>query len=65
MIKHYPWSPDDKAILHKLWGRETMAAIAKKLGRTRNAVAGMAYRMGLPRLHKGNCAKRGISKWGR
>ena len=44
------WPRADVATLKRMWGKERIARIAQRLGRTRNAVIGKARRLGLARL---------------
>lgn len=43
------WPEADIEDLKRTWTAESTAKIASRLGRTRNAVIGMAHRLGLPR----------------
>jgi GcrA cell cycle regulator len=45
------WSAKDVDALRALWGKETSAIIAVKIGKTRCAVIGKANRLGLPKQH--------------
>lgn len=47
---NHPWSGSDTERLRALWGAVSAMAIARILGRTRNAVIGRAHRAGLKRL---------------
>lgn len=51
-IKEVYWPDDDKAVLRQLWSTHSAIQIAAKLGRTKNAVIGMAHRMKLPSKKK-------------
>ena len=59
MATHYqtkgPWTPDEDTYLKAHYKSASPAAIAQHLGRTRNAVLGRAYRVGLttPQVRKG------------
>lgn len=46
-LKQTKWRRDEEATLKRLYGRQTAAEIAAKLGRGRNEIIGKAYRMGL------------------
>ena len=52
----FAWPEEDVGLLRALWGNgddgEIVAEIAKALGRSRNAVIGKAFRLGLRRITK-------------
>jgi hypothetical protein len=49
-----PWSEDHKNILREFWESEAPSQIATRVGKTRNAVIGMAWRLGLkPKARSG------------
>ena len=49
------WDPERIALLAKLWSEERPTpAIAARLGTTKNAIVGKAYRLGLPRRAPSN-----------
>jgi hypothetical protein len=48
MANPTPWPDNERETLRELWSTNAAAAIALVLGRTRNAVIGMARRMNLP-----------------
>ena len=47
-----PWTAHQKERLARLYPKYTNAAIAKKLGKTEDAVNEMAYRLGLKKPHE-------------
>jgi len=52
------WDGKDEALLKKLWAEgQSAAQIARRLGRSRNAVCGRLTRLGLKRGHKPPTAK--------
>lgn len=53
------WPQGDIETLKQLWPDESSAAIAGVLGRTRNAIIGMAHRLGLPIKNKSGDTRKG------
>ena len=44
------WKPSQDQILKKRWGRESASAIGQRIGKTKNAIIGRAWRLGLPNM---------------
>lgn len=45
---HTVWNEEERQLLTKMWPTNSSGVIAERLGRTRNAIIGMARRMQLP-----------------